>query len=241
MIDDDILFCELLQDYLKPEGHEITLVHDGREGLQKAMEGALLYDLILLDMMLPSMNGIDILQHIRLRIDTPVFMLTSCHDEVKRIEGLEMGADDYMTKPFNSREFMARIRTILRRPKAGGTRAQSLPASERIVLGDIELDTGSRVVRRGGEHLHLTSIEFNFLEMLLRAAGHVVAREELAKKILGRSLAAYDRSVDVHLSSLRRKLGHEFGGTERIKSVRGVGYIYAAPPQTAEKRTMFHV
>ena len=115
MIDDDMVFCRLLQEFLKPEGHEMTCVHDGREGLQKASEGAPFYDLILLDMMLPGIHGLEVLKQIRSRLATPVFMLTSCHDERKRIEGFEMGADDFVTKPFNPRELLARIRAILRR------------------------------------------------------------------------------------------------------------------------------
>jgi DNA-binding response OmpR family regulator len=229
VIDDDIELCELLSDYLKPEGFEITSIHDGKQGLQKVLSGAGEYDLIVLDVMLPGMNGFEVLQRIRSQLDTPVLMLTARDEEVDRIVGLEMGADDYLPKPFNPRELVARARAILRRTKDRPDKGITPFTPEKIVLGDIELDMGARAVRREGKRLELTSVEFNILEILLRAAGHVVTREQLAESVLGRPLTAYDRSVDVHLSSLRKKLGHRYGETERIKTIRGVGYIYANP------------
>jgi len=232
VIDDDSELCELLADYLKPEGFEVTSVHDGEQGLQLAVceEGS--YDLIVLDIMLPGMSGFEVLQRLRSRFDTPVLMLTARDEEVDRIVGLEMGADDYLPKPFNPRELIARARAILRRTKDRHDKQESVPAPEVITVGDIDLDTGTRVVRRSGEPVDLTSAEFGFLEMLLRAAGHVVTREQLAEGVLGRTLTAYDRSVDVHLSSLRKKLGHKLGEIERIKTVRGAGYVYANPAQS---------
>jgi len=229
VIDDDTELCELLSDYLKPEGFEVIPVHDGRLGLQEALSGAMEYDLIVLDIMLPGMNGFEVLQRIRSQLDTPVLMLTARDEEVDRIVGLEMGADDYLPKPFNPRELVARARAILRRTKDRQDKGAVAFTPERILLGDIDLDMGTRVVRRNGEGLELTSVEFNILEILLRAAGRVVTREQLAESVLGRPLTAYDRSVDVHLSSLRKKLGHRYGENERIKTVRGVGYIYANP------------
>jgi len=231
VIDDDIELCDLLADYLGHEGFEITPVHDGVQGLQTAIAQAGQYDLIVLDVMLPGMNGFEVLRRLRSQSDTPVLMLTARDEEVDRIVGLEMGADDYLAKPFNPRELIARARAILRRTKDRRDRSAAHLAPTKITVGDIELDTGTRVVRRNGESLELTSVEFSFLEILLRAAGHVVTRERLAEGVLGRSLTAYDRSVDVHLSSLRKKLGHKFGEIERIKTVRGVGYIYANPSQ----------
>lgn len=231
IIDDDTELCELLTDYLRPEGFEITPVHDGVQGLQTAVSKAGQFDLIVLDIMLPGMNGFDVLRRLRSQCDTPVLMLTARDEEVDRIVGLEMGADDYLSKPFNPRELIARARAILRRTKDRRDGGAAPPVSQRMVVGDIELDTGTRVVHRNGERLELTSVEFSFLEILLRAAGHVVTREQLAESVLGRSLTAYDRSVDVHLSSLRKKLGHKVGEIERIKTVRGVGYIYVNPSQ----------
>ena len=227
VIDDDIELCELLSDYLKPEGFEVTAVHDGKQGLEQALSGSGVFDLIILDVMLPGMNGFDVLKRMRSRLDTPVLMLTARDEEVDRIVGLEMGADDYLPKPFNPRELVARARAILRRTKDGPDEGSARFTPEKIVVGDVELDTGIRAVRRDGERLEFTSVEFNILEILLRAAGQVVTREQLATSVLGRSLSAYDRSVDVHVSSLRKKLGRRFGETERILGVRGVGYIYA--------------
>jgi two-component system response regulator CpxR len=229
VIDDDTELCELLADYLKPEGFELHLVHDGEQGLQRALSEAGGYDLIVLDIMLPGMNGFEVLQRLRLQLDTPVLMLTARDEEVDRIVGLEMGADDYLPKPFNPRELIARARAILRRTRVRNERGGFLAHPEIISVGDIEMDTGSRIVRRNGEKVELTSVEFGCLEILLRAAGHVVTREQLAEGVLGRSLTAFDRSVDVHMSSLRKKLGHKFGEFERIKTVRGAGYVYTNP------------
>jgi len=229
VIDDDTELCELLTEYLKHEGFEITSVYDGEQGLHLAVSGADKYDLIILDIMLPGMNGFEVLQHLRTQSDTPVLMLTARDEEVDRIVGLEMGADDYLPKPFNPRELIARARAILRRTKDRNEKYAAVSMPEKISVGDIELDTGTRVVNRDGERIELTSVEFGFLEMLLRAAGHVVTREQLAEGVLGRNLTAYDRSVDVHLSSLRKKLGHKLGEIERIKTVRGAGYTYVNP------------
>lgn len=231
MIDDDTTFCELLTDYLKPEGFEVTSIHDGTEALQQVFGGFEDYDLIILDLMLPGMNGFEILQRIRARLEIPVLMLSGSDEEVNRVVGLEMGADDFVSKPVNPRELVARVRAILRRTNGRRNKVAVSPVPERIVVGDVELDTGVRMVRCNGEPLDLTSVEFGFLEMLIRAAGHVVPREQLAEKILGRTLTAYDHSMYVHVSSLRRKLGHTFDGIERIKTVRGVGYQYTHPSQ----------
>jgi two-component system response regulator CpxR len=231
VIDDDSELCELLTDYLRPEGFEVTSVHDGEQGLQLAVSEAGNYDLIVLDIMLPGMSGFEVLQRLRSQLDTPVLMLTARDEEVDRIVGLEMGADDYLPKPFNPRELIARARAILRRTKDRHDKQGPVSLPEVINVGDIELDTGTRVVHRSGKRIDLTSAEFGFLEMLLRAAGRVVTREQLAEGVLGRPLTAYDRSVDVHLSSLRKKLGHRVGEIERIKTVRGAGYIYANTAQ----------
>jgi DNA-binding response OmpR family regulator len=231
VVDDDIEMCELLTDYLGPEGFEVSSAYDGEQGLQKAVSQAVKYDLIVLDVMLPGMNGFEVLQRLRSQIDTPVIMLTARGEDIDRIIGLEMGADDYLAKPFNPRELIARARAVLRRTKDRHDKQGAPPAPETIHVGDIELDTGTRVVHRNGKPVELTSVEFGLLEMLLRAAGQIVTREQLAESVLGRVLTPYDRSVDVHLSSLRKKLGHKFGEIERIKTVRGMGYVYANPAQ----------
>lgn len=237
VIDDDIDFCDLLVDYLESEGFGTTVVHDGAEGLRRAIEEEGEFDLIVLDVGLPGMNGFEVLQRIRARQETPVLMATARSEQIDRIVGLEMGADDFLAKPFSLRELVARARAILRRTKdrSGGTIA--FPSLKRIVVGDIELDTGSRVVHQNGEPVELTSVEYGFLETLLKAVGRIVTRECLAKNILGRIAEANDRSVDVHLSRLRKKLGRKFGEFERIKTVRGVGYVYTYPSVSSDNES----
>lgn len=232
VIDDDVDLCELLTDYLTPEGFEVEAVHDGARGADRALSGD--HALVVLDVMLPGISGFDVLRRIRAGSKVPVLMLTARGDEVDRIVGLEMGADDYLPKPFNPRELVARIRAIQRRVEP---RREQEPgsgkAAEKVVVGDVQLDPGARVVLQRGQPIDLTSVEFALLEVLLRAAGQVVTREDLAKEVLGRRLTPYDRSIDVHISSLRRKLVHQVGDTERIKTVRGTGYIYTLPPDAA--------
>jgi two-component system response regulator CpxR len=234
VIDDDIELCQLLTEYLEPEGLNVRTVQNGNQGIEEALSGD--YELIVLDVMLPGINGFDILRRIRASSNMPVLMLTARGDDVDRIVGLEMGADDYLPKPFNPRELVARIRAILRRSKQGIGKVTAA-ASEMLAVGDIELDTGTWVVRKAGKPVELTAVEFNLLEALLRAAGQVVMRDELAKIVLGRNLSSYDRSIDVHVSNLRKKLGHKFEGNERIKTVRGAGYMYSLPPEPTEKIT----
>lgn len=222
IIDDDIELCELVGEYVRAEGFEVEAVHDGDEGLTRALEED--YSLILLDVMLPGDNGFEILRRLRRSSRLPVVMLTAKGDDVDRIVGLEIGADDYLAKPFNPRELVARIRAVLRRSESN---MRSEP--ERLELGDVEIDTGARTVTRAGEEVRLTAVEFDVLERLLRAAGTVVSREDLMRDVLGREYSAIDRSIDMHVSNIRRKLGAQVEGLERIKTVRGVGYIYTRP------------
>ena len=233
VIDDDAELCELLADYLGPEGFSVETANDGRSGAERALSGE--HALVVLDVMLPEMNGFEVLRRIREHSRVPVLMLTARGDDVDRIVGLEMGADDYLPKPFNPRELVARIRAIQRRTEASAQReGQAVATVEPLAVGDVELDPGTRSVRRSGEAVELTAVEFSLLEILLRRAGQVVEREELVRTVLGRRLSPYDRSIDVHVSSLRRKLGHEVAGMERIKTVRGVGYQYALPPEAGD-------
>jgi DNA-binding response OmpR family regulator len=226
IVDDDLDLCELLAKYMQREGFEFDMVHNGNQGVDQAL--AKDYALVILDVMLPGMNGFEILRSLRSKSNLPVLMLTARGDDVDRIVGLEMGADDYLSKPFNPRELIARIRAILRRSKAEASEtAASSP--QRLTLGDVELDKGTRAVTRGGEPLALTTVEFDLLEILMRSAGQIVTREELVKSILGRNFTPYDRSIDTHVSNLRKKLGHYLDGIERIKTIRSVGYIYASP------------
>ncbi len=231
VIDDDRELCELLSDYLKPEGFEVEAVFDGEKGVARALSGE--HKLVVLDVMLPGISGFEALRRIREGSRLPVIMLTARGDDVDRIVGLEMGADDYLPKPFNPRELVARIRAIQRR--SGPAEAVRTAAPSQLVIMDVELDTMTRTVKRSGKDVELTAIEFSLLEELLRSAGQVVTRKELSSKVLGRGLSPYDRSIDVHVSSLRRKLGHEVEGIERIKTIRGVGYLYAGPRGAAEK------
>ena len=228
VIDDDRDLCELLDEYLTREGFWVETAYDGEKGIDKAL--AETYGVIVLDIMLPGKyDGYDVLKQIRARTSTPVLMLTARGDDVDRIVGLEMGADDYLPKPFNPRELVARLRAVLRRSKPGTGTVSAGMTSVRHRVGDVEMDLGTRTVIRAGEPVELTSVEFALLEMLLFKAGHMVTRDDLAKTALGRSLTPYDRSIDVHVSKLRKKLGRENGGAERIKSIRGSGYIYVLP------------
>jgi two-component system, OmpR family, response regulator CpxR len=227
VIDDDQALCELLAEYLTNDGFTIDLAHDGREGLEKALGGR--YSLFILDVMLPGgQNGFTVLQNIRAKTDTPVLMLTARGEEVDRIIGLEMGADDYLPKPFNPRELLARIHAILRRIKSLRTEEVSGSAGKRYKIDDVELNYSARVVLRAGVSVEVTAVEFSILDKLMRNAGELVTRDELAREVLGRPLSPYDRSVDVHVSRLRKKLSSDDGKTERIKSIRGSGYIYVS-------------
>ena len=220
IVDDDAELCELLREYLEGEGFVVSTAGDGERGAAAALDGTA--ELVVLDVMLPGLSGFDVLRRIRARSMVPVIMLTARGEDVDRIVGLELGADDYLPKPFNPRELAARIRAVLRR-SAGGM-AAAVPAV--VTVGDLELDAGARRVRRGGEPVELTGTEFTLLERLVRAAGSVVRRDALYREVLGRRAVAYDRSLDVHLSNLRRKLGSLPDGGERIATVRGVGFQY---------------
>lgn len=224
LVDDDLDLCDLLREYLEAEGFSLDAVHSGRSGVDRALQGR--YVLVILDIMLPGMSGFDALREIRSRSSLPVLMLTARGEDVDRIVGLEMGADDYLPKPFNPRELVARIRAVLRRGQKGEESPSSL-----LSAGDLELDGGARAVRINGRPLELTSVEFNLLEVFLRSAGQAVAREKLVLQVLKRSYSPFDRSIDVHVSNLRKKLGPYGDGSERIKTLRGEGYFFALPPE----------
>jgi DNA-binding response OmpR family regulator len=224
IVDDDLDLCELLAKYLRREGFEFEMVHNGKNGLDLALSSD--YVLIILDVMLPGMNGFDVLRQLRLHSETPVLMLTARGDDVDRIVGLEMGADDYLPKPFNPRELIARVRAILRRLKS---ETEDPAPPEQLEIGDVSLDRAMRVVTRAGARLALTAVEFGLLAELMNAAGRVVTREDLVRAILGREMTPYDRSIDTHMSNLRRKLGRYRDGDDRIKTVRSVGYFYVRP------------
>lgn len=228
VIDDDIELCGLLTDYLSREGFILTSVHDGERGRDEAL--AVNYDLIVLDVMLPGIDGFEVLRKIRKETTVPVLMLSARGDEVDRIVGLEMGADDYLAKPFNPRELLARLNAIQRRSHESPVSENSNGLqSDTIILGDLIVDASTMQVYLDGRKIPFTVAEFSLLRELLLTPGQVVEREKLALKVLGRDLASFDRSIDVHIASIRKKLGRMVDGVERIKTIRGVGYMYTHP------------
>ena len=229
VIDDDPELCKLVARFLGAEGFRVETVRAGMQGVERARSGE--HDLIVLDVMLPGMDGFEILRRVRADSRTPVLMLTARGDDLDRILGLEIGADDYLPKPFNPRELAARIRAILRRANATLSAQSSAP----VLVGDLELNPSSRTVRVAGMLLNLTTIEFDLLEKLLRSAGRVVGREELVKEVLGREFSPFDRSIDTHICNLRKKVGFYSDGRERIKAVRGLGYLFALPGDTEKE------
>jgi two-component system response regulator CpxR len=221
LADDDVELCKLLEAFLVAEGFEIEMAHDGASALDQATASD--YDLIILDVMMPQRNGLDVLRLLRARKLTPVLMLTARGDDVDSIVGLELGADDYLAKPCNPRVLLARIRAILRRSEPAGS-ANGMP--EVLKAGDVTLQPAERSVQRGSQRIAMTSTEFSVLEALVRDAGRVVPKADLSERALGRPLGRFDRSLDMHVSNLRRKLGDYPSGEERIKTVRGTGYQY---------------
>jgi two-component system response regulator CpxR len=223
LVDDDAELCNLLSEFLKREGFTVECAHEGPGGLQKALGGGV--DLVVLDVMLPGLDGFEILRRLRPQSKVPVIMLTARGEDVDRIVGLELGADDYLPKPFNPRELAARIRAVLRRyeqrpPGTGG----------RVDVNGVTLDPGTREVHSQGKPVELTTFEFDILEMLMRSAGRVLSRDRLMENFYNRKATPFDRSIDMHISHLRKKIEH--GGT-LIKTIRGVGYQFCRTPEDA--------
>jgi DNA-binding response OmpR family regulator len=228
LVDDDRELCRMLAEYLNPEGFRLTTVHDGDEALYSL--GRHHFDLIVLDVMLPRLGGLDVLRLLRQKNATPVLMLTARGEDIDRVVGLELGADDYLPKPFNPRELVARMRAILRRslllePQPG--------RRERIDVGPLSLLFSSRTASARGETVTLTGAEFRVLEVLMQQVGIVVSREQLTRQVLGRRLTPYDRSIDTHISNIRRKLT-AVADEISIVNVRRTGYVLtvAEPPPT---------
>ncbi|MBX3299038.1 MAG: response regulator transcription factor [Acidobacteria bacterium] len=221
LIDDDEELCELVSEYLGVEGFDIDAVNDGESGLDRALSGE--YAIAILDVMLPKMNGFDVLRALRAKSSLPVLMLTARGDDMERIVGLEIGADDYLPKPFNPRELAARLRAILRRSAQLGSEDD---AGDRIEIEGITIVSSARSAVMDGSELNLTSIEFELLRALMAEAGKVVRKEDLYTNVLGRDISPYDRSLDMHISNLRKKLGPRPDGSDRIKTIRSVGYIF---------------
>jgi two-component system response regulator CpxR len=224
LVDDDVELCSLLGEFLTREGFHVECVNDGNTGLERALQPGI--DLVVLDVMLPGLDGFEILRRLRARSKVPVMMLTARGEDVDRIIGLEIGADDYLAKPFNPRELAARIRAILRRYEA---RPAAAP-STRIEVNAITLDPGSREVFSNGKPIELTTFEFDILEMLMRSAGRVLSRDALMENFYNRKATPFDRSIDMHISHLRKKLER---GDSIIKTIRGVGYQLAHTPEDA--------
>jgi DNA-binding response OmpR family regulator len=219
LADDDEELCQLLRDFLAREGFAVDVVHDGEAALQRARDGG--YDALVLDVMLPQRSGLELLRDLRRDNTLPVLMLTALGEDIDRILGLELGADDYVPKPCNPREIAARLRAILRR-----TRGESDARLTDISVGPVALRAASRSVSLRGEPVALTGTEFNILAVLLREAGHVVSKETLSQDVLGRPLGPFDRSIDVHISKLRRKLGAAADGKSLIGTVHRGGYLF---------------
>ena len=218
LVDDDALLTELLTEYLTAEGLNVHSVPDGEAGVQEILSGQ--YDVVVLDSMMPKMNGLDVLKNVRSQSTIPIIMLTANGDDIDRIIGLEMGADDYVPKPCTPRELLARINAILRRAQNSSNDQGSAPNS--IAVSDVTLYPAKRQATIGDAPLELTSTEFNLLEVLMRHAGQVVSKETLSIEALDRKLAKFDRSIDVHISSIRHKLGDP----SLIQTVRGLGYLF---------------
>jgi two-component system response regulator CpxR len=221
VIDDDSELCSLLGEFLTREGYEVDFENEGRRGLERALKGE--HDLIVLDVMLPGMDGFEILRRLRQHSKIPVIMLTARGEDVDRIIGLEIGADDYMQKPFNPRELSARIRAILRR-------IETKPAGGRIEVNGVALDPGTREVFCEGRRIQTTTLEFDILEILMRSAGRVVSRDMLMEAMYNRKATPFDRSIDMHVSHLRKKLEN---GRTLIKTIRGVGYQFCTAGEEA--------
>lgn len=226
LIDDDVQLCSLLVERLATEGFTMETAHDGPSGLDLSLSKE--YALVVLDLMLPRMSGLDVLRRLRKVSPVPVLILTAKGDESDRILGLEMGADDYVSKPFNPRELIARIRAILRRTSPAAISA------EPFVVGDIRIDPTVREVWLEDARLNLTSVEFTLLEVFMRKPGCILSREHLTTAVLGRKLGPFDRVIDVHVSNLRKKLGIA-QENQRIKAVRGSGYLFVSRPHTKDE------
>ena len=218
LVDDDDTLTELLAEYLGAEGLEVSRAPDGEKGVQEILNNP--YDVVVLDSMMPKMNGLDVLKTVRAQIKIPIIMLTAKGDDIDRIIGLEMGADDYVPKPCQPRELLARINAILRRAQQSGENPASNASS--ITASNVTLYPAKRQAEVGDKPLELTSTEFNLLEVLMRHAGQVVSKDTLSEEALDRKLAKFDRSIDVHISSIRHKLGD----ASLIQTVRGLGYLF---------------
>jgi DNA-binding response OmpR family regulator len=236
LIDDDQNECRMLECHLVQEGMAVRFAHDGKSGLESALSGE--HDLVIVDLTLPQLAGLDLIRQLRERSTIGIVAVVDQRYPLDIIVGLECGADDCLTRPLNLREMAARIRAISRR-RTPWLLSNAVAAPECLKVGDLSLDGGSRTCRRNGGLIDLTTAEYDLLSTLLQSSGRAVHRKDLLKRVLDREYSAFDRSIDVHVSNLRRKLGPLPDGTERIRSVRNVGYLYARPvtPESMSRST----
>jgi DNA-binding response OmpR family regulator len=218
LIDDDVELCSMLSEYMGRNGFRVTTVHRGDTGLKMALERP--FALVLLDVMLPGLDGFEVLRRMRAASAVSVLLLTARGEDVDRIVGLEIGADDYLSKPFNPRELLARVRAILRRSAGVGVKQEQTV----LRIEGLELNRAARSVTHNGTKVDLTDVEFALLEALMQSPGQVVTREEISENVLGRKFHPFDRSLDMHVSRLRRKLSDKGAQEDLVKTIRGVGY-----------------
>jgi len=227
VIDDDKKLCRLIADYLMPMGYDVTLVHTGPGGVEKATGEE--WAAVILDVMLPGMDGFEVLKNIRKTSDVPVLMLTARGDEADRIVGLEIGADDYLPKTFSTRELLARLRAVMRRSTHTSTQKHDDGREAEIVVGKLRVDPNTRSAVFDDQPLTLTPVEYDLLASLARARGRVKTREQLLEEIRDRNYEVFDRSIDVHISALRKKLGDDAKEPRFIKTIRAAGYMFINP------------
>ncbi|HEY9754450.1 MAG TPA: response regulator transcription factor [Oculatellaceae cyanobacterium] len=230
IVDDDVKFCRLISDYLSRYGYEVTLVHDGLAALQVAQSTT--WDAIVLDVMLPGLEGYGVLKKLREQTQVPILMLTALGDETDRIVGLELGADDYLPKTFSPRELVARLRAVLRRSNRTVT-TNTVGGDGEIVVGRLTINTASRMVTKDGELILLTPVEFDLLVVLANARGRIKTREQLLNEIRDRHFDIYDRSIDVHVSALRKKLQDDPKNPRFIRTIRSAGYMLINPVEAS--------
>ena len=232
VVDDDLKLCRLVRGYLEPLGYQVAVAHDGEEGLSLALAGG--FDAVLLDVMMPKMDGLQVLRALREKSNVPVLMLTGLGDEADRIVGLELGADDYLPKTFSTRELLARLRAVIRRSRMVSTAALAEKSLLPVEVGDLCLNLDTRECTLAAQPIALTTVEFDLLFALARAVGRVKTRERLLLETADRDFEAFDRSIDVHISSIRRKLGDDPKTPRYIQTIRGVGYRMPKPGAPVE-------
>ncbi len=228
LVDDDRKLCRLIKEYLSPKGFHVETAYTGQEGLERALTKE--FDAVILDIMMPGMDGLEVLRRLRAHSSVPVLMFTALGDETDRIVGLELGADDYIPKTFSSRELLARLKAVIRRSRMNTShpseQAEGPEKTGQITIQDILINRDTRTVRQNRDIIELTPVEFDLLARLSENAGRILSRDQLIETVTGRDYSVFDRSIDVHISSLRKKLGDDPRHPRYIKTVRGAGYMF---------------